>query len=52
MPNPVKLQLKNGQWLYICCKSCDTEAHENPEKMLQKAEEFKKLPPILPENQP
>ncbi len=52
MPKPVKFDLKNGRWVFLCCASCDTEALENPEKMLHKAEEFKKLPPILPGGTP
>ena len=52
MPKPVKFDLKNGRWVFLCCIGCDTEALEDPEKTLQKAEGFKKLPPILPEDRP
>ena len=44
MPKPVRFDLKNGRWVFLCCASCDTAALADPELMPKKVEEFKKLP--------
>ncbi len=51
MGKPVELLL-NGKSVFLCCPSCADEAKADANKALQKAEEFKKLPPILPEGTP
>jgi RND family efflux transporter MFP subunit len=51
MGKPVEVK-RNGATFFVCCKACEDEAKADPKGMLKKVEEFKKLPPILPEGQP
>jgi RND family efflux transporter MFP subunit len=51
MGKPVEITL-NGGTVFLCCASCVDDAKADPKGMLKKAEEFKKLPPILPEGKP
>jgi RND family efflux transporter MFP subunit len=51
MGKPVELPLPGGA-VFVCCPSCEDEARAEPKKMLKKAGEFKKLPPILPGDKP
>jgi hypothetical protein len=51
MGKPVELTL-DGKSVFLCCASCEAEAKADAKKVLQKAEEFKKLPPILPGDKP
>jgi hypothetical protein len=51
MGKPVELPL-NGGTVFLCCASCVDDAKADPKGTLKKAEEFNKLPPILPEDRP
>jgi RND family efflux transporter MFP subunit len=48
MGKPLKLTL-DGKPVFLCCAGCQEEAQSNPKTVLKKIEEFKKLPPVLPE---
>ncbi|MBA4189372.1 MAG: hypothetical protein C0467_15355 [Planctomycetaceae bacterium] len=47
MGKPPKLTL-DGKVVFLCCPACEDAAIANPKGTSQKAEGFKKLPPILP----
>jgi RND family efflux transporter MFP subunit len=49
---PIKVDLGGGRAVFVCCKGCIGKAQKNPEAVLKKAEEFKKLPPVLPGDKP
>jgi hypothetical protein len=51
MGKPVELVLE-GRAVFLCCASCEDEARADPKGMIKKLEEFKKLPPIVPEGKP
>lgn len=51
MGKPVELPL-DGVTVFLCCKSCADDAKVDPKGTLKKAEESKKLPPILPGGTP
>jgi hypothetical protein len=51
MGKPVELSLDGGT-VFLCCASCEDDARADPKGILKKTEEFKKLPPILPEGKP
>ena len=51
MGKPVELVLDGGT-VFLCCASCEDDARADPKGILKKAEEFKKLPPIVPEGKP
>jgi RND family efflux transporter MFP subunit len=51
MGKPVELVLE-GRTVFLCCASCEDGARADPKGILKKAEEFKKLPPIVPEGNP
>ena len=36
----------------MCCQACIEKAQKDPEAVLKIVEDFKKLPPILPEGKP
>jgi hypothetical protein len=38
--------------VFLCCKACEDDAKADPKGTLKKAEESKKLPPILPGDKP
>lgn len=46
---PIKVDLGGGRSVFVCCKGCIAKAKKDPDAMLKKVEEFKKLPPVLPE---
>jgi Cu(I)/Ag(I) efflux system membrane fusion protein len=48
---PVKLVL-DGKTVYLCCAGCEDDARAAPKKTLQKAEEYRKRPPLLPGGKP
>jgi hypothetical protein len=49
---PIKVDLGGGRSVFVCCKGCVGKAQKNVEGVLKKVEEFKKLPPVLPEGTP
>jgi hypothetical protein len=49
---PIKVDLGGSRSVFVCCKGCITKARKDPEGVLKKVEEFKKLPPVLPEGKP
>lgn len=51
MGKPLELML-DGTPVFLCCASCLDDAKADPKGIRKKAEEFKKLPPILPEGAP
>jgi RND family efflux transporter MFP subunit len=51
MGKPVEVPL-NGATVFVCCASCVDDAKADPKAALKKAEEFKKLPPLLPGDKP
>jgi RND family efflux transporter MFP subunit len=51
MGKPVEISLDGGR-AFLCCSSCEDDARADPKGVLKKAEDFKKLPPILPEGKP
>ena len=51
MGKPVELALDGGT-VFLCCASCVDDAKADPKGTRKKAEEFKKLPPILPGGTP
>jgi len=52
MGMPLKVDLGKGRSVFVCCKGCPDRAQKDAEGTLRKVEEFKKLPPILPEGKP
>jgi membrane fusion protein, copper/silver efflux system len=48
MGKPIEIKL-DGRTVFLCCDSCMDDAKADPKGTLKKAEEYKKLPPILPE---
>ena len=51
MGKPVELALDGGT-VFLCCASCVDDAKADPKGTRKKAEEFKKLSPILPGGTP
>lgn len=51
MPDPKKVMI-GGHAVFLCCKGCEKDALAKPAATLEKAEAFKKLPPVLPEGTP
>ena len=49
MGKPIKVDLGNKRSIYICCQACSDKAQKDPDAVLKLVEDFKKLPPILPE---
>ena len=49
MGKPIKVDLGKKRSIFICCKACLEKAQKNPDETFKSAEEFKKLPPLLPE---
>ena len=52
MGKPLKVDLGGKRFIYVCCKGCIDKAANDAEGVLKRVEEFKKLPPILPEGKP
>jgi hypothetical protein len=51
MGRPVEVGVSGGT-VFVCCKSCEDDVKADPTGALKRVEEFKKLPPILPGDQP
>ena len=49
MGKPLKVELDSKHAIYVCCKGCIEKSKKDADGVLKKIEEFKKLPPILPE---
>ena len=49
---PIKVDLGGGRSVFVCCKGCVAKAQKDADGVLQKADEFRKLPPVLPEGKP
>jgi RND family efflux transporter MFP subunit len=51
MGQPVEVPVIGGS-VFVCCKSCEDDVRADPSSALKRAEEFKRLPPILPGDAP
>ena len=51
MGKPVEVPLSGGT-VFVCCASCVDDAKADPKGTLNKTDEFKKRPPVLPEGRP
>jgi multidrug efflux pump subunit AcrA (membrane-fusion protein) len=49
---PIKVDLGGGRSVFVCCKGCVAKAQKDADGVLKKADEFRKLPPVLPEGKP
>ena len=52
MGKPLKVDLGDKRFIYVCCKGCIDKATNDAEGVLKRVEEFKKLPPIRAEGKP
>jgi hypothetical protein len=52
MGKPIKVELGKGRSIFVCCKGCPNKAQKDPDGMLRKIEQFKRMPPLLPEARP
>lgn len=52
MGKPLKVDLGMGRTIYVCCKGCPEKAQKDSDGMLKRIEQYKKLPPFLPEAKP
>ncbi len=52
MGKPIKVDLGQGRSIFVCCKGCPNKAQKDPDGMLRKIEQFKRMPPLLPEARP
>jgi hypothetical protein len=52
MSKPPRVDLGNGKVVFVCCAGCTEKAKKDPDATLRKAEESKKLPPLLPGGKP
>jgi RND family efflux transporter MFP subunit len=47
---PIKVDLGGGRAVFVCCRGCVAKAQKDPDGVLKKVEEYKKLPPVVPKD--